>query len=255
MENNSNIKKNAINKDNDTRKIITMIVMICTLMLGTTGATYAYFAINATNNVATGTAAEVNLTLSVTQADLKNTTHTNVMVPQREGALANAISSANKCIDTNNNVICKVYTITVTNTGSTSISVNGTIQFSLSGTNVEMQNLKWKRATGTVTLGSITGGSYDGVAVDTIDTKADTTTIDALSTIFDLESGTECNIEGNVTTGCTSVSLAPTNGTKTYYIVIWINETTEAQTDSGTWRATIAFQGSNGSGVTSTITS
>ena len=35
----------------------------------------------------------------------------------------------------------------------------------------------------------------------------------------------------------------------------WINETDSRQTDSGTWVATIKFEGENGMGITSTITS
>ena len=45
------------------------------------------------------------------------------------------------------------------------------------------------------------------------------------------------------------------NKTFTYYMVIWINETNAVQNDSGTWRATIAFNTTNGTGITSTITS
>ena len=111
----SNGENNNINKNGDSKKIVILIVLIATLMLGTTGATYAYFALTATNSsTITGTAATTSLELTVTQAALKSG-NTGVMVPQKEAALATAMNSTNKCVDGNNNVICKVYTITVTN--------------------------------------------------------------------------------------------------------------------------------------------
>lgn len=229
-----------VNKDNDTRKIFTMMIMIFTLMICTTGATYAYFAISATNNVMTGTAATASLTLSVTQAALKNSTNTGVMVPQRESALGTAMNSTNKCVDGNNNIICKVYTITVTNTSTAAVKVKGTIKFS---GNTSMPNLKWRRANSATEL-----GSNASVAVGTNN-----------STTYDISAGTACSVVDGADSGCTSVSLAKTNGSATYYIVVWINapmsgSTEQAQTDTGTWRAEIKFEGENGTGVTSTIT-
>jgi len=43
------------------------------------------------------------------------------------------------------------------------------------------------------------------------------------------------------------------NETKNNYIVIWIDETGESQTDSGTFKATIKFNYASDAGVTSTI--
>lgn len=223
-------------KENDTRKIFTTLVLVLTLMICTTSATYAYFALSATNNVATGTAATASLTLAVTEAALKTTTNSGVMVPQKEAYLATAMNSTNKCIDGNANIICKVYTVTVTNTSSAAVRVKGTIQFSGNGS---MPNLKWSLADSTTTL-----GTHTSVAVGTNTT-----------TTYDIPAGTACTVSSGLDTGCTSVSLAKTSGSATYYIVVWINETGSAQTDTGTWRATIKFEGENGTGVTSTIIS
>ena len=101
MVNSSNVKN-----DNDSKKIFTMLIMVFTLMICTTSATYAYFALSVENNAMGGTAATANLGLSVVQADLKNVDHTNVMVPQLETALGAAMNTTNKCVDGNNNVIC-----------------------------------------------------------------------------------------------------------------------------------------------------
>ena len=260
MVNNQTV--NTVNKenDNDTRKIFTMLVMVFTLMICTTSATYAYFALNATDANMTGTAATASLTLTVTEAALgggtnSGTTQSAVMVPQLETYLENAIGANYKCVDGNGNTVCKVYTITVTNTSTAAVSVNGTIQFSLSGTDATMPNLKWRMIESTTSLGSDTTGSYAGVAVGDIDTLSTTADITNTSSIFDLTSGSVCDIENSNITGCTGVPLAKTNGTKTYYIVVWINEINTAQYDSGQWTGTITFTGENGKGVTSTITS
>jgi len=236
MENNVNS-----NKETDTRKIFTMVVLIFTLMICTTSATYAYFAISATSQNMTGTAATASLSLSVVQADLKNATNSGVMVPQRESALGTAMNSTNKCVDGNDNIVCKVYTVTVTNGSSAAVRVRGTIQFS---GNTNMPNLKWRRADSATSL-----GSNNSVAVGTNTT-----------TTYDIVAGTSCTTVGGVDTGCTPISLAKTNGSATYYIVVWINapmtgDIEQSQNDSGTWSATIRFEGENGSGITSTITS
>lgn len=230
-----NIKSNEIEKNNDSKKILTLIILIVTLMVCTTSATYAYFALSATNNVATGTAATASLTLTVTQAALKSNTNTGVMVPQKESALGTAMNSTNKCLDANSNIICKVYTIVIKNNSTAAVKVKGTIQFSGNGS---MPNLKWRRASNTTSLGSLVS-----VAVGNNTT-----------TLWDIPAGTACSVSNGVDSGCTAVSLAANGGSSTYYIVVWINETGASQADTGTWRGTIKFEGQNGTGVTSTIT-
>lgn len=213
-----------VKKENDSKKIVAMIIMITTLMVCVTSATYAYFALApVSNNSITGTAATASLTLSVTK-NAPTKTNTGVMVPQLESALASAMNSTNACVDGNTNVICQVYTITVTNTSTATVQVNGTITFSGS---TNMPNLKWRKATNATTLGTGTT------------TAANVTTAQVLDT---------------------NKSLAK-NASATYYVVIWINAQLDAsgnevaQTDTGTFRATIQFTSSNGTGVTSTITS
>lgn len=221
-------------KDSDSKKIFTTLILIATLMVCTTSATYAFFALSATNtNTVTGTASTATLTLTVTQATLKSS-NTGVMVPQLASALGTAMNSTNQCVDGNGNVVCKVYTITITNGSSGTVVLNGTIQFD----NVT-PNLKWKRVATTVSVGaSTTGTSYAPVSASTTRT--------------DLISGSACT-PASKSDGCTAVSLAK-NASATYYIVMWINETGSSQGDSGTWYADVVFEGQNGTGITSTIT-
>lgn len=216
------VNSNEIKKDSDSKKILTMVIMVLTLMICTTSATYAYFAIApVTNNTVTGTAASAGLSLTVSKS---SPTTDGKLVPQLEAGLGTAMNSTNKCVDGNGNVVCQVYTITVNNTSSAAVVVNGTITFSGS---TNMPNLKWRKTTSATTLGT---GTTTAANVATAQTLVSSQSL-------------------------TASNASVTTDSATYYIVIWINETGAAQTDTGTFRATIEFTSSNGTGITSTITS
>ena len=216
------------NQTSDSKKIITMVVLILTIMICTTSATYADFALApATNNSVTGTAASASLALTVTK-NLPTKANTGVLVPQKEAALSTAMGTTYGCVDGNTNMVCQVYTITVTNNSSAQVVVNGTITFAGS---TNMPNLKWRKTTNASTLGNNTTNA------------ANTTTAQSLASNVTLK---KSGVSGN---------------TATYYIVVWINAQLDsngnevAQTDTGTYQATIQFTSSNGTGITSTITS
>ncbi len=231
---NNNIKDNG-----DRKKILAVIVMIGFLMFCTTGATYAYFAVNATNSSATGNAASVGLTLSVTRVtpdDTKYNASTKVMVPQLDAGLGTAMSTTNKCVDGNNNIVCQVYKIDIANTGSASVKLRGSVYFTYSST---FTNLYWRQVTGANSLGSNT--VY----------KASTAKA-TNSTTANTENATLINNLSLVGTGITGTKTA------TYYVVVWIREINNSQNtlDTGTWTMSVDFDDAvNGNGVTSTITS
>jgi len=234
---------NKSKDENDSKKIFTVLILIVTIMVCTTSATYAYFALSATNTgTVTGTAATHSLTLTVTQATLKSS-NTGVMVPQLASAIGTAMNSTNQCVDGNANIVCKVYTITIQNDSTAAVDLNGTITFTSPTT-----NLKWRRTASTTAVnGSLTTGSYVSSGIS------------ATTTRTDLISGTACTPSSS-SSGCTSVKLtksssSTTTDAATYYLVIWINETGSSQGDSGTWSATITFEGADGRGITSTIRS
>lgn len=262
---------NKVNhEDNDSKKILTLIALIAIIIITTTSATYAFFALSATNNsVITGTASTASLTLTVTEATLGGTnsgsSKTNVMVPQLESTLGTAMSSATgtdyKCVDANGNTVCKVYTIKVTNGSTAAVRLNGTIQFlapksSTAGTNT-YTNLYWRKTTNTTTLGtgtSVQVKNSNNTAITSNTTVTDcSTTGNYCSQIYDIIAGTTCTVSSG--SGCTRIPLA-SGASATYYIVIWINETSASQnsTDKGTWQAIISFMGENNKGITSTIT-
>ena len=239
------MSNDTVRKDNDSKKIVTMIVMICTLMLCTTGATYAYFAISATNATATGTAATVGLNLGVsrvTPTSAKWSSSTQTMVPQLDAGLGTAISdSANyKCVDGNGNVVCQVYKITVENISTSAVNLRGAVYFTLGDTAV-FTNLYWRQIQNANTLGLNTIYKY------ATDINTNSTTAEAANAT--LISDLTLSPNNNVT--------ASGDDYKEYYVLIWIRETLNEQndTDKGTWVMNVNFKDRAGNGVTSTITS
>lgn len=234
-----------VRKDNDSKKIVTMIVMICTLMLCTTGATYAYFAISATNATATGTAATVGLNLTVsrvTPTSTKWSGSTQTMVPQLDAGLASAMNSANSCVDGNGNVVCQVYKITIENTGTSAVRLRGAVFFSVTGT---YTNLFWKQVTNANTMGSNTTYKFS-----TAETTNSTTANAANSTLI----GDLLLAKADSTTPNNSG-----NDYSEFFVVVWIRETNGEQnaTDTGTWVMNVSFKDKVNptKGVTSTIIS
>lgn len=223
-------------------KNIIIVALIMTLAISVTGSTYAYFALSATaTNKVTGTAATASLDVVVSQATLKST-NTGVFVPQKIAGLGTAMNTTNQCVDGNGNIVCKVYTITVTNNSNAAAIVRGSIKF-----NSFTTNLKWRRVKSTTALDTVTTGSYADTGVASSGSKVDLTT------------GKDCPNTG-ASANCTDVSLTAKGGatpSATYYIVVWINETgAEQQTaDAGkSFEAIVSFEGRDGTGITSTIT-
>lgn len=230
--NNSDKKSNG-----DSKKIYSLLVLIAIVMITTTGGTYAYLALSATaTNKPTGTVASGNLTFSTEPSIVSpNTTYASKpMVPQyaynnSKNVLQLAVTGGNPggssspvpCVDDNGNVICKVYTFTIKNSSTATVVIDGKIKFTSPS-----ENLKWANMTSAtaVTISSASDGNIH---------KATTSDV-AFNSNLSLTAG----------------------ATKQYWIVFWIQELggTNAQTDSGTWNATISFTSSNGTGITSTIT-
>lgn len=249
---------NKVNReDNDSKKILTLIALIATLMITTTSATYAYFAITSpSNNSMTGTAATAGLIITNSTSSSTgaapsliaptNSTYTSLpMVPQYSYRSStnvlqkafNGASGKDKCVDANGNVICRAYTFVVRNTSTAKVNVRGSVTFSFTNT---FTNLRWKLmdSATAVTVSSATAGT--GFST-TAPIKATTSKV-----YFDTS----------------NVLLSANGGNKQYWFIVWIEETGADQntTDKGTWYANISFDvfdtnGSTIGGITSTITS
>ena len=240
MKNGSEPKKN-----NDSKKITALIILIATIVVSTTGATYAYFAFSASlNNTLTGTAAQASIAFKSACTDNDptapsliaptNATYTGKpMVPQKaingstnvlQKAFAGA-SGKDKCVDGNSNVICRAYTFKIANCSSATAVLKGRIKFTWAA-NSSFSNLKWKLMDSATSVTAASGNA--GTAA--------TTSFQNFST---------------------NISLAQ-NATKQYWLIIWIEETGAVQnsTDYGTWYGTLEFVNNvDGSGITSTIAS
>ena len=126
-----------------SRKLIIFEIVCVALIIGLIGYTYSFFNVTATNDsVISGEAASVNLSLEVE----KMAPSTNKgLVPQLDQYITSAVIGRNgSCVDDNNNNVCQVYKITVTNSGA-SVHVNGTLTLSAKNN----PNLKWAEISGT----------------------------------------------------------------------------------------------------------
>ena len=245
-----NDKKIQNNNESNSKKILALAVLIVTLMITTTGATYAYFAFGATSeNIATGTAASASLSFKGSGTSCATNTaedktpafiapavaanQTLKMVPQKAlngttNVLQKAFTGASgkdKCVDGNGNVICKAYTFTIKNCSSATAVIKGQIKFTFASSS-GFTNLKWKLMDSATSV-TVASGNAGATATTTY---------------------------ANFDTG---LSLA-INGIKQYWIIFWIEETggTQNSTDYGTWYATINFvNNTDGTGITSTIAS
>lgn len=239
-----NLFKNA-KDENNLKKIQLGVTLLLVLFLSVTGATYAYFAVSATNTeTITGEAATVNLTLNVTKIfPTVGSTNTGVLVPQKStsGSNTSPLSTAlkNGCVDANKNVVCQVYQINVKNDGGTATQVvDGAISFysntaMTTGIETAMPNLKWK-------------------LIDSVNASTPNSSV--------LGTNTDLAATGTAAKFATNVSLA-TGAARDYYMIVWINETNTDQTDKSSvstkkhFYGKVSFDSSNGTGVTSTFDS
>lgn len=252
---------NNSNENKDSKKILTLIVLIATVMICTTGATYAYFAFSqVANNAMNGTAATASLEITapelvapaaasatkplVPQKSLNGTT--NVLTKAYTGA-----SGKGNCIDANDNVICRVYKFSVKNNSTVTANVKGQFRFSWSTntSQASFNNLRWKLVTLDAS-GNVTGVSYSTTDLGTY-AKTGTTTATANSIYSESEGYTEWQPFAE------NVTLAA-SASQNFGVIFWIEETNNNQndTDKGTFSTSIQFINNvDGSGITSTITS
>lgn len=197
-----------------------MIIAMLTLIVAIVGATFAYFSLQASDeNTVKGNAAKVGLSLEVRKVSVDAS---GDLIPLDETLLEKAIAgdSATEnqmCVDKNGNTVCQVYEVKVTNEGTAATAVNGTLTLSAE----TITNLKWQ-----------------------IMTDQDTPVMDSgqFKTTDDTEIAKNDTIEANP-------------GSKTYYIMIWIDEIESDQNDSdtGAFTGVVSFTSADGSGVTGTF--
>ena len=193
------------------------VVGVATLVVAIIGATFAYFSASATNDtdVKGSTASGASLAIAVTKVSDEATSKN--MIPMLSTDLQKGVTgtASKSCIDANNNTVCQVYKVTVTN-GSADIGINVKGTMNLTST---AKNMKWQVLTD----------------AKTVNADATTTAQGAVGTIVDNQALTA-------------------SGTHDFYLVIWLDETNAAQDadDAGkTFNGTITFNGVNSDGSSS----
>lgn len=194
------------------------VVGVATLVVAIIGATFAYFSASATNNtdVKGTTASGASLAIAITKVSDEATAKN--MIPMLSTDLQKGVTGTNSksCIDANGNTVCQVYKVTVTN-GSTDIGINVKGTMNLAST---AKNMKWQLLTDATTV------------------KADATTV----------------AQGTVGTIVDNQALTK-SGSQDFYLVVWLDETNEAQDkdDAGKeFTGTVTFNGVNSDGSAST---
>ena len=110
------------------KKLSYIIIGIFTLALSIIGATFSYFMATASN------AHTIAVNMATVHLDLNITKKTNVdevkggLIPMTNAMVQKAVTNASThgiCVDNNNNAVCQIYKITVNNTGTAHMFVDG----------------------------------------------------------------------------------------------------------------------------------
>lgn len=207
------------------------VIGVATLVVAIIGATFAYFTATAEDtNTIQGEAANTGLSLEVTHL---STGAVSGLIPLNSNDLQKAVTGdtaatgdPKTCLDKNNNTICQVYSIKVTNEGNSIAAVTGTLDLqpvsspeAEEGGESAFANLKWQVLTDASTVNP--GATSYGIGENPI------------------ASNITLNAEGN----------------QTFYIVIWIDNLEESQNaaDHGHFNGSVAFNSAEGSGISATF--
>lgn len=122
---------------------------VALLIIAVAGSAYAYFTASATSDGGiSGTTLNVKLNKPI--VTLVSTKATGGLIPIYDGTvnghtsqLSAAATATNQCVDKNGYTVCKVYKISVKNSGTTATTVNTTLNLNNGGAT----NLKWARMT------------------------------------------------------------------------------------------------------------
>lgn len=234
------------NKNNGS-SIFLGVIGVATLVVAIIGATFAYFSA-ATNSTANAIATS-STTLGLNLVDNVGTNLKTNLIPATEsiatyGALSKTyLGTAGKeqCVDDNGNEICSIYQFTITNPSTTTAQA---LTFTMNIQTNSFANLKYKIYEGT----SGVSGTLDN----------DSTAVISAATLPTI---TESSSASEKTIALTALNdtYAP-EASKTYTIVIWINELgtgesgNQTSVDAGkAFAAGLNISSGNGSGVTGVI--
>ena len=112
---------------NNGRGIFYGVIGVATLVVAIIGATFAYFTATQTagNNVIGGNMATISFGVKVEK--IVDPGQTSGMIPMSNDMVETAVNNTKNdvCVDDNKNAVCQIYKITVTNTSSAAMFVDG----------------------------------------------------------------------------------------------------------------------------------
>ena len=118
--------KDNIEKKNEEKKYLYLIIGVFAIILALLGGTYAYYTFSKTNSNITGSAGTVNLKLTVTK-ELPNTSNTDNILVTNFSELPSNLNA--KCVS-NEFATCQLYKINLANNSSgVSTRVSGSVSF------------------------------------------------------------------------------------------------------------------------------
>ena len=180
-------------ENNNGKGIFYGVIGVATLVVAIIGATFAYFSATATNDdVIQGEAATVGLNLAVTKV---STDASGGLIPMNDADVAKGLAGDTatgnkKCVDKNGNTVCQVYKIVVTNTGSSTAVVNGTLNITGAG----FANLKWQLLDGENEGSLATNSTYNPISNTTLATSKTLAPSTGTGTYSSVKTESHCRI-------------------------------------------------------------
>lgn len=181
------------------------------------GVAFSYFAAVGSNSGDNISGRTMNFGASLNISTVYRATN---LVPLANNLVSTAIGKeTNKCIDINNRDVCSLYTITLSNSGETVVL---TPFVTTASTTYATTNLKCQ----------LYNSSYT-----------------AVSDVITLSTST--NGQVYLTSSGNNVNITLESSSQTYYLVIWLTDTSASQTNdySKTYSGTITFEAGSGGRV------
>lgn len=142
-----------------SKQLMFAVAGVALLVIAVAGSAYAYFTASATSDAFTGSTLDVKLDKPVVTAVTADGDKGAGLIPIYDGTvtghdsqLSTAVSSTNKCVDKNGYTVCKVYSVSIHNSGKTATTVNFSVSLTSTGTNVT-----WAKMNSATEFGSLKG--------------------------------------------------------------------------------------------------